>query len=164
MLPTDFMATLGDIADLLAAIGVIFSIYYLARQVKQNTDAVKNSTFESISSAGAEIGRFIAGDADLARIYRLGTEDLTGLSADEQLRFSALLVYIFRTFENLHYQYSEGVFCSNYWDPWKDIIIWFFNRPGVVQWWPSRRATFQKRFVLFLETTPRNNQAEDRTF
>jgi hypothetical protein len=138
--------------DIIGAIGVIISIVYMAYQVRQNTKAVKSSMHQAASAAGSSIAQSVATNSDVARIYRVGSDDLSKLNNDDELvQFSALLVHIFRNFENIYFQNEQDILDTKYWTPWEEIITWYFWKPGVQEWWKTRKDTFHKKFVTFLE-------------
>ena len=142
---------LKDILDIIGASGVIVSIIYMAYQVRQNTKAVKASTYQAVTATGSSIAQSVAANSDVAHIYRIGSEDLSQLNDDERVQFAALLVHIFRNFESLYFQHEQEILNEYYWTPWEDIITWYFWKPGVQEWWVTRKDTFHKEFVRFLE-------------
>lgn len=89
----------GAVAELLAAIGVVFSLVYLALQIRQNS-ALLTQTAETtrINAAvmsgnyGAEFLTEIALDADASRIWRIGRSAPDKLDAQERARFQLLMM------------------------------------------------------------------------
>src|SRR5262245_46033058 len=59
---------LGSIGELVAAAATVATLAYLAIQVRQNTRALRSSTFQQISMDMSLLAGTIAGDPDLAAI------------------------------------------------------------------------------------------------
>jgi hypothetical protein len=132
-------------------------------QVQQTTRATRAATTQATAAAGGGIAQLVATDADVAHFYRIGSEDLSQLDAEQLVRFSALLVHIFRNFESVYSRYDEGSLDHSSWVGWQNVITWYFWKPGVQSWWPTRKDTFKPSFVKFLETSERPS-ITDRKF
>ena len=91
---------IGAIGEILGAAGVIITLVYLARQVRQNTRATKLSTAQSIATAARDWNRPLLLDPELAWTFQVGTEDPTQLDEKEQARFIELCFSLFRMFED----------------------------------------------------------------
>jgi hypothetical protein len=61
---------LGNIAESVAALGVIASLIYLAVQVRQNTQSIRASTYEGMIRSSGEFLLPLIQDRDLARNFR----------------------------------------------------------------------------------------------
>ena len=79
---------IADFADVLAALGVIASLLFVAFQVRQNTSTVRNQHYESI------LGRLADGfsrplDGQVAETLDKGRRNFEDLTAPEKLIFDA---------------------------------------------------------------------------
>jgi len=107
--------TLGNAGDLLGGLGVIASLLYLAVQIRQNTKAVRSSSYHQAAEQTWNDCLAIAQDASLADILaeRAAGEALTpaeqirGNSADQALIFG---------FENMLRLHEEGLVDPEVWD------------------------------------------------
>src|SRR6059036_2497232 len=62
---------LGDLANVgqvIGAIAVVVSLFYVANQIRQNTNAVRSATAQTVHEHFANWYHLIAADAELARI------------------------------------------------------------------------------------------------
>jgi NADH:ubiquinone oxidoreductase subunit 6 (subunit J) len=78
------------IAELAGAVGVLFSIIYLAMQVKNNTEENKTHRNQSLIAGVADVSAQIASDPSLSEIVRKGMIDFESLDENDQFRFSFL--------------------------------------------------------------------------
>jgi hypothetical protein len=82
------------LAEILGATGVIASLLYLSRQVRQNTEATRLAMSHSITAAVRDWNRPLVEDADLMRVFYLGVEGSTELDEAEKARFSAAVLVV----------------------------------------------------------------------
>ncbi|MDX1405070.1 MAG: hypothetical protein R3192_11055 [Woeseiaceae bacterium] len=102
-----------EIAGLLA---VVISLIYVAVQVRQNSELIRQNTLVARSSMVHETSVFyarffelIAENSDLAHIYRKGLTDQS-LDPNEVTRFEALLEVYFTSLEDQDHQYRSGLY------------------------------------------------------
>lgn len=141
------------IASVLGAIFVALTVVYLAVQIKRNAQAMYSQTYHLATSALAEMAGIIGQDRELARIFRIGMEDPSGLTEDEFTQFGYLGISLFRRFENVFFQYQSGMIDEDFWIGHRDNILWFFHRPGMQIWWKDRKFAFSARFREFLDNS-----------
>ena len=82
----------------------------------------------------------------MADIYRRGNDGVTELSESEGVVYATLLHGIFREWENSHYQFVEGLFSREEFEP--RMERWRLNMalPGYQQVWSVNRITFSPQF------------------
>jgi len=90
--------TAGTIAEIIAAAGVIFSLLYLAKQIRGSSNTENARAFESaINSFHQATGNLL--DADNKVIFMKGLSDYDSLSDDQTLQFHVLAVHLIDRFE-----------------------------------------------------------------
>ncbi len=94
---------LGSLGEILGAIGVIATLLYLTTQLKQNTKAMRSSTYQTYSGLAMNISDFLAENAELFVRMNAGKE----LSEEEQLRFSMFAMKLFYQMETIYLHYKE---------------------------------------------------------
>ncbi len=97
---------IGALGEILGAFGVIITLIYLARQIRQNTKASRLSTANAVAAAARDWNAPLLQDPELAWTFQVGTEDPTLLDEKEQARFVELCFSLLRMFEDMHYQYQ----------------------------------------------------------
>jgi hypothetical protein len=142
---------LGSVGELIAAIATIATLGYLGFQIRQNTRALKSSAFHGVTDSFNLINTTIAHDESLARIFRLGTEDLGQLSDDERVRFAFLLLSAFRVFETLYYQALNRTGETDLWETEKITMVALLSGPGTRAWWSANPLSFTPTFREFVE-------------
>jgi len=97
------------------------------------------------------INTTIAHDETLARIFRLGTEDLAQLTDDERVRFGFLFLSAFRVFETLYYQALNRTGDTGLWETEKTTMVALLSGPGTLVWWRANPLSFTPTFREFVE-------------
>jgi len=137
---------ISAIADLIGGVGVVVSLVYLAIQIRQNTRAMKAQSAREAVAAMRDFNKSMVEDTEIARIFRLGAENLADLTEEERGRFGHILFNFFKTAEELHYQYLHGSLDPEIWESWKGIIALYATSPGFDEYWKMREAFFTKAF------------------
>jgi len=149
---------LGNIGEIVGAIAVVVSLFYLLLQLRQNTQSIRSATHQAVVSAAAATNQALAGDPGLARILRLGIESPGELDADEQVRFAFLCMQFFDLFENLHLQALHGVLDDDFWQPRRRAFLRLLASDGFRTVWSEKRFDYSGRFRAMvdagLEATP----------
>ena len=92
-----------------ANIAVLIGIVLIVVELDQNRDSIRAQTRNEISSDIVQLLSMIASDGELANIRRradAGEE----LSPDEGYRYILLTIANIRYWENVHYQYRQGLY------------------------------------------------------
>jgi len=138
---------IGASAEMLAAIGVIISLLYLASQIRQNTEANRFGRYDSFVRAISDIRRTIIENEDVASIFDRGLRDPTELSDLEKVRFRNILYSAVHAMETLHLQLSQSGLDTEIWQRQSSLIKRIFRSPGGENWWQEHRDEFDRQFV-----------------
>ncbi len=162
---------IGAIAELLGAIGVIGSLVYLATQIRQsreqmrqNTVALRAAAYQQLLSDGLQVGGTQALTVPgLDRVVRLGLTDFGQLDEDDRFRFSLWINAVMHTHDSAHFQYRMGMMDEARWQtPLRDLQS-LCKRPGAAQWWRATPSALSPEFVaLVSEILGEEPQSADR--
>jgi hypothetical protein len=147
------LETINAIAQLVAAIGVIASLFYLAAQIRQNTKSQRSVVVDSLTGSLIALLGPQATDPALTRAFAAAVEDWHGASEEDRLRAVAVLFMIFKLFENAWFQLRQGTLDHEQWQGWDLYIRAYYHRPGVKTWWSLRRGMFAAGFRDYVEAT-----------
>ena len=127
---------LGNIGEFVAAVAVVASLIYLAAQIRQNTQSVRASTYQSMVQ-GQRLQPLIVEHREIAELIAQAIEDPSRLDEVDQLRLRFMLNLGFRSFDIYHYQYRKGLLEEEQWSGYDNLIRSFVGTiPAVVsQWW-----------------------------
>jgi hypothetical protein len=147
------LETLSAVAQIIAAIGVIVSLFYLATQIRQNTRSQRSVVVDSLTGSLISLLGPQAADPSQMRAFASAIEDWHGATEEDRLRAVALLFITFKLFENAWFQKRQGTLDPEQWEGWDLHIRVYYHRPGVQTWWSDRQTMFAAGFRSYLEAT-----------
>ena len=142
---------IGAIGEIGGALGVIFSLIYLAVQIKGETRARRAETTHSQSMAIAEIMQRLAVNPTLTDIWVRGLDDFINLKINERAQFSAFFGGLFRVFEDTYFQWIDGNLDARTWRGIERTILDLIANPGAQSWWKSRNHWHSEEFQIFVD-------------
>jgi len=142
---------IGAIGEVLGAAGVIMSLLYLARQIRGEARAKRAATVHELSQAFTGFLKTVATSPDLANVYFRGISDFSSLKGDELVRFSGLLGYLFRIYEDNYYQWTEGNLDPRIWQGFESPIDDILALQGVQAWWKTRSHWYSEELRALVE-------------
>ena len=147
------LETVSSIAQIVAAIGVIASLFYLAAQIRQNTKSQRSIVVDSLTSSLIALLGPQANDPSLTRSFAAAVEDWNGATEEDRSRAAATLFTLFKLLENAWFQQRQGTLDREQWEGWDLYVRVYFHRPGVQVWWADRRGMFAAGFRNYVEAT-----------
>ena len=149
---------LAAIGEIVSSVAVIISLVYLAIQIRQNTEAERTSTYQSIVSDFGALNNNMASTPELSDMFVRGLEDFNQFNPSERARISQAFFQCFRYFENMFYQHHRGYLDEEIWVGWKRLILTYYSRPGFQTWWEFRKDVYSEPFVKFLASEKPDKQ------
>jgi hypothetical protein len=143
------------IAQVIGSVAVVLSVLYLAIQVHQSTRISKLAAQDAAATALRDVTKPFAENAELARIWQLGLEDLKALSAEEQTRFFHSTYQFLKAYETIHFHHVYGLMDEQIWQGWCGLLTHYIFSPGFEQYWRVRHDLFSTRFQQFIASLER---------
>ena len=147
--------SLGDLANLgqvIGAIAVVVSLFYVAHQIRQNTNAVRSATAQTVHEHFAKWYHLVAADDELAQIVAKGLRDYGSLSEKERVRFVATFMAFLSYTQNAFLKWREGLLASPLWMGWELVIMNLVCAPGGKAFWKERGYMFGGEFRRYVES------------
>lgn len=142
---------IGAIGELLGAAGVVFTLGYLAVQIRQNTRSQHSESFGKALDRVATLQGRLSDNAELAEILLRGAMDARSLTETERVRFTWMFYEMFSAFEYIFHQTRTAVMPEEIWQRWGDTLRWWISLPGVRAWWEAHPAPFTGDFTRFVD-------------
>ena len=146
------MDKLNQWMTLAANVGVLIGIFFLAYEIRQNTDAVHAQTREAILAAGQAELQAVRDDPNLIdSIVREGP-----LTVDEQVKLYTWLVSALKVREFSWLQRESGVIDEAQWKSELAITQAILRAPRVRSWWDKvGHKTVSDEFREFVDSAIR---------
>jgi hypothetical protein len=144
---------LGNIGDFVGGLGVVITLIYLAVQIRQNTATVRASGSASHNEGFNSVFLLLSQDNDARDIYFRGLVDYEALSAEQQLHFDLLAIYILQSILGSFYLHREGAISD---DAWQDALFWLSSvtsQPGFHSMWEKWRSRVPPGLRKFVDGT-----------
>ena len=143
----------ASVAEIVAAIGVMISIIYLAIQVRHSNRQSRLQTHnDTLNHMHAPIQQMLA-QPELAEIIRVGGEHPDRLSEAEWFRFGYYYLMQFNMYEFLYAAHFGEATAPQIWTgtdaSWKNV---FRNEPGVRKIWREWRHAYPDPFCGYVDS------------
>jgi hypothetical protein len=145
---------IAAVAELLAALGVIASLVYLARQVRGAGAQARQAAVTSLLSKLSSAMEGIHGNREAASIWVRGSRGLSNLADEEErTQFSALMLLVYRPYEEAFHYRAEGQLDDWTWESVRRFADALAATNGFREWWQERRVWFSQEFQDHLDAT-----------
>lgn len=145
------LALWASISQVVAALGVVVSLVYLAVQVRQAQRVARSENVREVQAGFVRIQEMLAQDAELARIYRLGCQDPARLDTIERQRFEHLMSLYFIHFIGCHTAHEDGLLDTALYEPWRHGVAAHLQTTGGREWWTAIRDHLKPDAVQAVE-------------
>ena len=137
------------VGELTAAVAVVISLVFVGIQVRQNTEIQKQLATRSLARDWNTAAAAYQ-DPELACLFirLMNSEKLT---LQEATQIEAVYWRIYKVYEELHYQYEEGVIDESVWGGFRYTTTAEASFQGVRDWWQGYRNTFSARFREYMD-------------
>jgi hypothetical protein len=144
---------LGDIANILAAIGVIASLILVASEIRSNTAALRAEANLSLVSLLNDNISWTKDPAFAATLQKV-ISGSGGLSAAEDLQFGQHTTAVFSTWEQAYINHESGLLDDQAWVGWNNGMLFALSNPVSVSVWKQEQTFFSESFRKYVNAQP----------
>ena len=148
------MDILGNLGEFIGAVGVVFSLLLVARQMRlgheqtrRNTRSVRAATFNSMVENSIRLLEHVFRDSELADFVARAADNPDRLDAGERLRWDSYMTAGFRHFSNLLYQWETGAMEDKMWESYRRSFKHHLLTKGWVEWYLENPHLFDERLA-----------------
>jgi hypothetical protein len=137
---------------LVANIGVLAGIIFLAYELQQNTVATQLEAASNFNASFSEIELFIAGNPEFAELLTRGREgeEITGV---DQLRLTVFYNQILRQWQFTHFQYLSDAVDEDNWQAQRAFMVEIISGDlGLLNHWRNFKHQYSSAFNSVLES------------
>ncbi len=139
------------VGELAAAVAVVVSLIFVGLEVAQNNQINIETSTQQLLSEQRAIFRTLADNAEFACIYTRATQDYLSLSGSERLRYSAYVLSLMQTFQEMHILMQRGRIEPAVWQGEEVMIAEAMQLPGNQEWFATRRHWFSDGFQQYID-------------
>ena len=144
------LSDIADIADLLAAAGVIASLIYVGYQVREARKAVRSATAQARTDLGVKLisSRYTSG---ISEILVKSLEHPDALTRAERFKLKSFFSAHVRFCQNLHYQQQQGLLDEYFsFGVARTTAYWVRNYPWAAEEWANVQKMVPDEFADFI--------------
>lgn len=134
--------------EVIGVLGVIASLVFVGVEVRQNTQAIRGSTYQAVAESSMNLLFYLADHPELGlqiNTWGRGEE----LDTQVRIRVEAMVMAYLRHLENAYYQMMEGTLRAEFLENWAGNPS--LSLPRVQEFWTRRREAFSEEFRRYFE-------------
>ncbi len=139
------MSKAADWMNLSASIAVIMGIVFLGLEIRQNTDMMRSQTRDAISEKQMMFSEWVATEIELADTIAKVTAGQE-LTPGEAVQHAYFLAGVWREWENSHYQFEQGLFDRDEFEPRMNRWVSTMRVKAVRDAWVATRMNYSPSF------------------
>ena len=144
------------IAEVIAAVAVVVSLWYLAIQLKQSTELARADLEVQLSVIWAEMHDNMIQNPALARAYDLAENNWSEMSEEDARAYIWFVAKGFHILEGMYRQYRRGLLAEDVWEPYDQFIVGVLQIDAIMGWWKSDGSLTSKAFKDHVENLLRS--------
>lgn len=144
---------LGALGEIVGAAAVVFTLVYLARQMreaseeaKRNQAELRRTRYDALNRELAQTAAEWGANSEFADVIFRGLFDLGALSEVEVLRFYTAQQRFFRSLESMYVYSTEGGVHEWGARGWRAAMADYITFPGVRAYWDDRHHWYSEAF------------------
>ena len=136
---------ISAIAETIGVIAVVVSLIYVSIQIRQNTKVARAATRQAIAESTENLGSDLISNGEMAEIF---IKHLNGkeLSPVENLRLQSRCYRDMAHWENIHYQFCEGLVSNDQWIGFRRNLAALLAIDVYRQYWDSESFHYSDAF------------------
>ena len=139
-------SAVNAVAQVIAACGVILTLFYLAAQIRQNTRAIRRSAYQELLNYIANVNLKLMEDRAMCEISIKVRGGLDQVDEADQMRILVWFGTVFRHYQNAFNLYREGVISREQWESMSNPIDRNLSTAGGRDMWRMVRSSFTPMF------------------
>ncbi len=139
--------SIGAIAEMLGAAGVIATLVYLSIQIRNAADVDRANIRAKLTEGSQKVITLTVEHSEI--FIKAGSGET--LSTEERFRLLQLHRFLFRSYENYAYQYGLGLFEESEWRGVINAIEAVFSEPYAQEDWRAVRRQFSEAAQKILD-------------
>jgi hypothetical protein len=143
--------SIGAISQLVAAIGLIPSVVYLAIQVRAQNKAHHRASLDMLTTQWSDLIQTVNNSEDFGRIYLEGLASFDAMAPVPKIRFGAYLLRVFRYWEAMYFHFEDGTLLPSSWKALQAQMTDIIAYGGVQEWWHTRKHWYTDEFRTVVE-------------
>ena len=150
---------LGAIGEIVGAGAVVFTLAYLAIQIRHSTKLANSDAHERAVAYWTEATKPLL-EPEYAELFQKGCESYNALNSIDQMRFDTLIGNMIFSFELAIEKHEHGFASEDFLASFERHFEQLVERPGVQEFLAKNRVYFTKVFDEWLDKVENANDSK----
>lgn len=133
---------IARIAEIVSSVAVVVSLIYVGMQVRQNTRALRATTYNAVTANSLAILSPMYAHPEFTEFLARVQSDPEAARPAETLRFHITMLSAFRHWDNLHYQFRNGMLEPEMWNSYDRTLTSWLASPAWCNWFKHNASFF----------------------
>ena len=151
---------IGAVGEILGAIAVLLTLFYLASQVRHANKATQVETESQMGHWWSQHNQDMIHQPEMIEVIEKGLNEMSSLSDPDRRRFCWWLASMFYKFQDIYHQYKRGVISEDAWAQNEMTIEGLMQNKAVAIWWDSKFFQASDEFRELVERLRKNSDAQ----
>ena len=138
------LENLAHIADIAGSVAVVLSLVFVGMQVRQNTRAIRATTYNTIVQNSIAILAPQFMHQEFTEFMAKFQSDPQAATPAETARFHAIMLAAFRHWDNLYYQFRNGMLEGEMWESYHCTMSSWLDRAAWRDWFDAHAKMFSE--------------------
>jgi hypothetical protein len=138
---------LAHIATIIQGVFVIISVYFIWREVRENTKLTRATNIRSLVDLSSPINLQLVQDRQLAELWVTGARKYAEMDEIDQYRYDTLLSWWLILHENIYYQHEQGLLDNRMYAAWSRDLEDIVKRQNLGQLWDKMKDLYAPEFA-----------------
>lgn len=125
---------LTQIAAIVSSIAVVVSLIYASVQLRHNTRALMATTYNAVTANSLTLLSPMTGSPKFSEFLHRAQAVPETLSPAERMRFDAVMLTVFRHWDNLYYQFRSGTLDEEMWKIYERALAHWLANEAWADW------------------------------
>ena len=139
---------LGALGEIVGGLGVIGSLVYLGRQIRDNTWSNQSAAISSITD---QVMAITIVDDESGRMFHSGLQGMYDMDEATRLIFVQRVTAVFIVWFNAYLQHQRNLIPDDFWNTFEGDIASYFQHKGIRETWQMISSGFPDGFVRYVD-------------
>ncbi len=142
---------MSQLGEFIGGVGVIFTLVYLAVQVRSNTSSQRADMTARVLERLAAQQHTFGFDVAANKFFMQSVSDPAKISIEDRSRFQWVMTEFLSSMEFLKQQHEAGNIEEQVWLRWASTLNFWLSFPGVRTYWACRATPYTDNFTDYID-------------
>ncbi|MEO8742129.1 MAG: hypothetical protein ABI365_02960 [Lysobacteraceae bacterium] len=146
------LENISRISEIISSVAVVVSLVYVGLQVRQNTRALRATTYNAVTANSIAILTSMDTHPEYSEFLVRVQSGYDAATPAEKLRFHMCLLSAFRHWDNLLYQFRNGMLEREMWESYDRTMTSWLGNAAWRNWFLANAASFSDSLQALLHS------------